>query len=328
MSVVTSHLALQAHIIALQKVLLTTFLYGPTSTHPISHQLENINAASRAAGTSAVDILAAQLQRQQAARPPTPRSSRSPVDRMRSNSTRSGVESRHASQYLVRYEEPSKVRSSSPVNTTMLDWRGRPKPDRTETDTTTMTGLTSYGMKSEAHDLYCLYAIDLQQHRTQELSETITSDPNPYCPHCKSTLSLSPGKAWEVLKDEDGYERCFKVSNRFVVKCHRDGADGQYTCVLCTRHADCHTVCGDVKALIKHIWSDHSIAELKNEEDITEVVELKCDRRRDSGHGHSVSNSSRRSASVGPHRHRSNRSTHAAEREAETYEFRSSRRGG
>jgi coenzyme F420-reducing hydrogenase delta subunit len=321
---VNSHTALQAQIIELQNVLLTTFLYGPTSTHPISHQLANINTASRAAGTSAVDILAAQLQRQQAARPPTPRSSHSPVRRMRSNSTRTTAETKYAPQSLVRYQETSKVRSSSPVNTTVLEWRGRLQPERTDTDTTTMTGLTSHGMNSEAHDLYCSYAIDLQQHRTQELSETITSDPNPYCPHCKGSLHLSPGKAWELLMDGDGYERCFKVSNRFVVKCHRDGADGQYTCVLCTRHASCHTICGDVKALIKHIWAEHSIAELKNEEDITEVVELNCDRRRDSGLTHSVSNSSRRSASVGPHRYRSK---HAFEREAEPHEFRSSRRG-
>ena len=325
---------------------MTTFLYGPTSTDSISHQLANLSAASRAAGTSAVDILAAQLQSQLGQLPLTPRSSHSPVSRSSRTELPPASHSTHtqlppashsthtqlppashsthtqlppvsrsshtpvppypatthssASTSLVRYQEPSQRRSSSPVNTTVLEWRGRPKPERTDTDTTSMTGPTSYGMKSSHTDLYCLYASDLQRHPSQELSASITSDPVPYCPHCKRTLHLSPGKAWEVLKNEDGYERCFQVSNRFVVKCHRGGADGQYSCVLCSRHADVVSVCGDVKALIKHVWEDHNIAELKHEEDITEVVELASDRRRDSGIGYSTSRGSRRSASVGP----------------------------
>jgi hypothetical protein len=308
----------------------------------VSHQLSNLNAASRAAGTSSVDILAAQIQRQQPALPPTPQSSHSPVSRSRAGSqatpyqppprsSRSPVSrsraSSHAVPYsathasdstptsLVRYQEPIRPRSGSPANTTVLQsWRGRPKPDRTDTDTTSMTGPTSVGMQSASHDLYCLYAIDLQRHRDQQLSDSITHDSVPHCPACKNTLHLSPGKAWEILKRDDGYERCFQVSNRFVVKCHRDGADGQYTCVLCTRHADCDTVCGDVKALIKHIWEDHNVGELKHEEDITEVVEIGGgDKRRDSGLGHSTSRGSRRSASLGHGSHR--RSRHGYERD-------------
>lgn len=325
-----THVALQAQIITLQSVLLTTFLYGPTSSDPISHQLANLTAASRVAGTSVVDILAAQLQRQQACLPPTPRSSHSPVGRSRAlqtppyPATATGMNSTSTSTSLVRYQEPMRPRSGSPVNTTVLDeWRGRPKVDRTDTDTTSMTGPTSYGMKSAPHDLYCLYAIDLQQHRDQQLASCITSDPVPYCPHCRRTLHLSPGKAWEVRKDDAGYERCFQVSNRFVVKCHRNNADGQYTCVLCSQHTDVDTVCGDVKALIKHVWEDHSIGELKHEEDITEVVEL-VDRRRDSGLGYSTSRrSSRRSASLGPSTWRSKS---GYEREVDGYERRSSRR--
>jgi len=81
------------------------------------------------------------------------------------------------------------------------------------------------------------------------------------------------------------------------------------------------TVCGDVKALIKHIWEDHSVGELKHEEDITEVVELVPDRRRDSGLGHSMSRS-RRSASVGY----GGRGKAGYEREVDVYERRSSRR--
>ncbi|KAH7405880.1 hypothetical protein DE146DRAFT_630581 [Phaeosphaeria sp. MPI-PUGE-AT-0046c] len=327
--VVHTHAALQAQIITLQSVLVTTFMYGPTSSDSISHQLGNLTAASRAAGTSVVDILAAQLQRQQASLPPTPRSSHSPVERSRASQalpgpiTAAGTSSTATSTSLVRYQEPIRPRSGSPANTTILnDWRGRPKVDRTDTDTTSMTGPTSYGMKSAPHELYCLYAIDLQRHRDQQLATSITSDPAPYCPHCRRTMHLSPGKAWEIRKDDAGYERCFQVSNRFVVKCHRDNADGQYTCVLCSQHTDVDTICGDVKALIKHVWEDHSISELKHEEDITEVVKL-VDRRRDSGLGHSTSRSRRRSASLGPS---SWRSKSGYEREVDTYEKRSSRR--
>jgi hypothetical protein len=319
---VVSQTALQSQIIALQSVLVTTFLYGPTSTDSIAHQLSNLTAASRVAGTSAVDILAAQLQRQQAALPPPPRSSHSPISRSHLS---------HAPPYrsgssptsLVRYQEPQRSRSGSPVNTTVLEWRGRPKPERTDTDTTSMTGPTSYGMKSDPHSLYCLYSIDLQRHRSQPLSASITSDPVPYCPHCKRTLHLSPGKAWEICKNDDGCERVFQVSNRFVVKCHRDGPDGQYSCILCTDHSNIASVCGDVKALIRHIWADHSVAQLKHEEDITEVVELAIDRRRDSGIGHSTSRGSRRSASLGPS---SWRSKPKFEREVDTYDMRSSKR--
>jgi hypothetical protein len=323
---VITHVALQAQIIALQGVLVTTFLYGPTSSDSISHQLSNLNAASRAAGTSSVDILAAQIQRQQEDLPLTPRSSHSPMGRSNASQATPYPIASHvtssSSTSLVRYQEPSRPRSGSPVNTTIMQWSGRHKVDRTDTDTTSMTGPTSYGMKSAPHDFYCLYAIDLQRHRDQPLAPSITSDSVPYCPHCKHTLHLSPGRAWEVCKDDNGDERCFQVSNRFVVKCHRDNADGQYTCVLCSRHADAVTVCGDVKALIKHIWEDHSIAELKHEEDITEVVELAVERRRDSGLSHSASRSSRRSASVGPS---NRRSKHAYDREADMSSRRSSR---
>ncbi|CAO2657307.1 Nn.00g034330.m01.CDS01 [Neocucurbitaria sp. VM-36] len=324
---VLSQTALQSQIIALQSVLVTTFLYGPTSSDPISHQLSNLNAASRAAGEASVDILATQQRRQQNALSPTPRSTHSPIARscptyaLPYPETATGTSS--TSTALVKHHQPSRLRSSSPVNTTVLEWRGRPKPERTDTDTTSMTGPTSYGMKSASHDLYCLYAIDLQRHPTQPLSASITSDPVPSCPHCQQTLHLSSGRAWEILKEDDGYERCFQVSNRFVVKCHRDGPDGQYSCVICSKYASVDTVCGDVKALIKHIWEDHDIRDLKHEEDIVEIIEQPAASRRDSGYG--ASRISRRSTSLGSSRRR--RSMPASEREVEKFEIRSSRWG-
>ena len=325
---VLSHTALQSQIITLQNVLVTTFLYGPTSSDPISHQLSNLNAASRAAGTASVDILVAQQRRQQEALLDTSHATRSPTARNTPSHalpypvTATGTSS--SSTALVKRRESSRVRSSSPVNTTVLEWRGRPKPERTDTDTTSMTGPTSYGMKSASHDLYCLYAIDLQRHATQPLSASITSDPVPNCPHCKQTLNLSSGRAWEILKEEDGYERCFQVSNRFVVKCHRDGPDGQYSCVICSIYGTVDTVCGDVKALIKHISEDHDIRELKHEEDIVEIIEQPAASRRDSGYG--ASRGSRRSNSLGSSRRR--RSMPTCDREMDTFEIRSLRWGG
>lgn len=180
-------------------------------------------------------------------------------------------------------------------------------------------------MKSAPHDLYCLYALDLQRHATQPLSSSITSGPEPYCPHCQQTLHLSSGKAWELFKEDDGYRRCFQVTNRFIVKCHRDGPDAQYSCVLCSRSAPIDTVCGDVKALVKHIWEDHNIRELKHEEDIVEIMEQPVRSRRDSVTGYEASRSSKKTASLASRSRR--RSLPAYEREVETFERRTSRRG-
>ena len=168
--------------------------------------------------------------------------------------------------------------------------------------------------------------MDLQRHATQPLSPSITSDSDPSCPHCKHTLHLSPGKAWEVIKNDDGYRRCFQVSNRFVVKCHRSGPDQQYACVLCSKHAPVVSICGDVKALIKHIWEDHSSRELKHEEDVVEVIKDTARRRWDSVTGFGASQSSGKSASRVSSRRR--RSLPAYERDHEVFERWPSRRDG
>ncbi|KAF1831846.1 hypothetical protein BDW02DRAFT_581755 [Decorospora gaudefroyi] len=359
----TSHTALQSQIIKLQGVLLATFLYGPTSAGTIAHQLSTVNAASRSAAAASVDILAELQERLQDERLPTSRSmhsmnarsgptyapsyepthsrsrarshtvshapSHAPSRELALPHTTTGTSS--TSTALMKYNEPreshaSRMRSSSPVNTTVLEWRGRPKPERSDTDTTSMTGPTSYGMKSASHDLYCLYAIDLQRSPTQPLSTTILSDAAPYCPHCECALHLSPGKAWEISKWDSDCERTFQVQNRFVVKCHRAGPDGQYCCVICSKYADADTVCGDVKALVKHLSDEHDIRELKHEEDIVEVIEQPVSRR-DSGigHGSSRDSRSRRSASLASGRRR-RKSLPAYEREVEIFEIRPSRR--
>jgi hypothetical protein len=375
---------------------------------PIAHQLSNVYAASRAAATSSVEILAVLQERLQDDRPLTPRSMHSTTARSSpthapsiapshsisqvasqhtasagpshivsytpthaTSHARSQSRSRarsqtishtptyashhktsHAPSYshspshhtshppsraltlpptatgtsststaLLKYHAPprtSHVRSSSPVNTTILDWR-----KGTETDITSMTGLTMTSMQSAVSDLYCSYAVDLQRDGTRSLSPSITSSPSPYCPHCKGGLHLSPGKAWEISKWDHDCERTFQVQNRFVVKCHRDGPDGQYCCVICTKYADADTVCGDVKALIKHLSDEHDIRELKHEEDIVEVIEQPVSRR-DSGIGNGSARRSRRSASLASSRRR--KSLPGYEREVDIFEVGRSRR--
>jgi hypothetical protein len=163
---------------------------------------------------------------------------------------------------------------------------------------------------TQHRNLYCAYASDLQRDPAQPLHSTLLSARDPYCPHCTTPLHLSPGKAWAISKWTGDTERTFQLQNRFVVKCHRAGPDAQYCCVLCSKYADADTICGDVKALVKHVSDEHDVRELKREEDIVEVIEQSVGMargsaggagKRDSGVGYpppSMSRPSRRSASV------------------------------
>lgn len=308
-------------MIKLQGVLLTTFLYGPTSSEPIPQQLAKLDAVSHAAASAAVDALNALELRLDIER----RAPSVSVSRRGSLRTPSMPGSFHLdeeqSTALVSYREPPRIRAGSPANMTVLR-RGRPDLDDVDTKY-----LRTYNTGSTDTDsLYCSYARDLDRHRSQQLSPSITEASTPTCPDCMRTLHLSSGKTWEVLKKDTGHERCFQVSNRFVVKCHRPGADAGYACMLCSKADDDVTICGDVKALIKHLCEDHKTSEFKAEEDITEVVELALgERRRDSGLAHSSSRSSRRSASVSSRRRSSK--PHIYDREVEAIEIRMPRRG-
>ncbi|KAF1934052.1 uncharacterized protein M421DRAFT_111689 [Didymella exigua CBS 183.55] len=317
-----SHVSLQSEVIKLQGVLLTTFLYGPTSSDPIPQQLSKIDAASHAAVVAAVDIMDASQLRLEAER----RASSVSVSRRGSLRAPSMPGSFHQdeeqSTTLVSYRDPPQIRAGSPANTTILS-RGRPDLDDVDT-----RSLRSYNKRAATNtdSLYCSYARDLDRYRLQQLGPSITDACTPSCPDCKRTIHLSSGKTWEVLKRDTGYERCFQISNRFVVKCHRPGADAGYACMLCSKADDDVTICGDVKALVKHMCEDHKTSEFKAEEDITEVVELALgEHRRDSELGHFSSRSSRRSASVSSHRRGSK--PHIYDREVEAIEIRMPRRG-
>ncbi|EMD65672.1 hypothetical protein COCSADRAFT_139900 [Bipolaris sorokiniana ND90Pr] len=227
----------------------------------------------------------------------------------------------------VKHDEPVHVRTNSPINTTILDWQSKvePEPSITESASTTVP--------SHPGHLYCQYAYDLQRDPTQPLHPTLLTTKDARCPHCAGSLHLSPGKAWEISKWAGDTERTFQVSNRFVVKCHRDGPDAQYCCVICSKYSDSDTICGDVKALVKHLSDEHDVRELKHEEDIVEVIEqVMVMGKRDSGVGYSGGGTasrgsrSRRSASVVSGKGRRRKSLGMVEREVDVFEVRSGRR--
>ncbi|EUC34709.1 hypothetical protein COCCADRAFT_35644 [Bipolaris zeicola 26-R-13] len=226
----------------------------------------------------------------------------------------------------VKHDEPVHVRTNSPINTTILDWQSKVEPASSVTES------TSTIVPSHPGHLYCQYAYDLQRDPTQPLHPTLLTTRDARCPHCAGSLHLSPGKAWEISKWAGDTERTFQVSNRFVVKCHRDGPDAQYCCVICSKYSDSDTVCGDVKALVKHLSDEHEVRELKHEEDIVEVIEqVMVVGKRDSGVGYtggaaSRGSRSRRSASVVSGKGRRRKSLGVLEREVDVFDVRSGRR--
>ena len=87
------------------------------------------------------------------------------------------------------------------------------------------------------------------------------------------------------------------------------------------------TVCGDAKALIRHVWMDHGVGELELEEDVVEAVEKVERRRRDSMLSFTEGRKGDwRSMSVGPVRRKTTRTLPEYEREVETVEVWSPRR--
>ena len=63
----------------------------------------------------------------------------------------------------------------------------------------------------------------------------------------------------------------FHVTNRFIVKCHRE--NGDLACVLCNRNRPVDTIWGSMSELVKHVQRAHDIEEYRQEVDIKEVRE-------------------------------------------------------
>jgi len=133
--------------------------------------------------------------------------------------------------------------------------------------------------------LFCNYSYDL--HKTgQPLDICFSKGGACACPMCGTRISVEEGRAWKIVKeivhdrivtpeydDEVIEERTYLISNRFVVKCHREKAG--FACILCYRHRDRDTLCETANGLVKHVWSKHDVAEYESEEpDIREVSML------------------------------------------------------
>ena len=126
--------------------------------------------------------------------------------------------------------------------------------------------------------LFCCYSLDLQYASHKPLNGAFAR--NAQCPDCGSRLDVSPDDVWAIAKCtdvvvlENGVERDvtqtreFHLGQRFVVKCHTP--DGQYACVLCSRHRERDAVCRSVEALANHVGRFHDVGELELDPDLRE----------------------------------------------------------
>lgn len=124
--------------------------------------------------------------------------------------------------------------------------------------------------------MFCIYSTDLQRNAQLPLANSYKMGGTGLCPFCRSHIDTRPGKAWEIVTDSHRWIngrirsrfRTFLVTNRFVIKSHREGSG--FACVLCARFSKSDTVCRQVGALMEHLWRDHSSEEMERDEDIVE----------------------------------------------------------
>jgi len=65
-------------------------------------------------------------------------------------------------------------------------------------------------------------------------------------------------------------EREFRLGQRFIIKCHTE--DGEFACILCSRHRDVDVVCGSVETLVNHVGRSHDVEEFEKEVDLRELL--------------------------------------------------------
>ncbi len=97
-------------------------------------------------------------------------------------------------------------------------------------------------------------------------------------------IPLEAGRAWKIYKEivrervtrsgrreeEVVDEIPYVLSNRFIVKCHRERSG--FACVLCFRYRDRDTLCETMEALANHVCKKHDIREFEDDSDIQEVA--------------------------------------------------------
>ncbi|KAJ4357553.1 uncharacterized protein N0V89_002129 [Didymosphaeria variabile] len=238
---------LQAQIIALQQRLLYTYediiLDPEFSRHPPSYHLKELVHTTRAARVAVIDALVMQSQRMLPSPIPTHTARLLPEDFPTSPIV-------HQPHDVVLHEHQTKLVKH-------IDHRSASRSPIRNT--------------KESPDLYCLYARNLQRNSSLPLADTFKSGGNGCCPYCHEHISTNPTKAWEIPKEDEqrkGGHRTFLIGMRFLVKCHRMG--GGFACMLCSRWKEADTVCGEVRALVEHLWKEHSCVELEGDENIGE----------------------------------------------------------
>lgn len=129
----------------------------------------------------------------------------------------------------------------------------------------------------DSDPLYCSYSLDLQYIRNKPLAANFARGGSCRCPACGVRLGVESNDFWEIDKRtprrisegrferEVVEEREFHLGQRFIVKCHTP--DGEFACVLCTRHRDRDAICPTVKSLVNHVGKFHEVSELEKEVD-------------------------------------------------------------
>lgn len=238
---------LQAQIIVLQQRLLYTYediIFNPDfPRHSPSYHLKELVHTTRAARSAVVGALEMQYRRMLPAPEPTDTVHRLPGSFPTSPTS-------HKPHDVIVHEHKTKLVERHSTNHS---------PTRNTKD------------KTASPELYCLYASNLQRTPSLPLADTFKSGGSGCCTYCHIHISSNPNKAWEIVKEDDqqkDMDRTFLVGTRFLVKCHRRG--GGFACVLCSKWKQSDTVCGEARALVEHLWKEHTCEELEGDDNIGE----------------------------------------------------------
>ncbi|KAF1985665.1 hypothetical protein K402DRAFT_334043 [Aulographum hederae CBS 113979] len=140
--------------------------------------------------------------------------------------------------------------------------------------------------------LYCKYSQHLQTNASKPLFPSFSASGDKRCPVCSTTIGIEPSRAWKITKDVEHSratktrknsttgkeetveeivveEKTWHVTNRFVVKCHRQ--NGEFACVLCSENRNVDTIWESMKGLVGHVQRVHGWEELRGEVDVREV---------------------------------------------------------
>ncbi len=288
MQKVTAQLQLQSQLITLQSTVIDLLQEAlVTGRPPDLHKLYNTSEFAR---DGVVRALCDQYKRMLAGAVPSPVRRRpvGPVRRVSSTPSLGLIQDRD--EHGRDGERRSVVSSSTSTSTSRRTQPRHRKPKALI--------MHEHDCK-QATALFCPFATSLQNFPTTPLASVLTTNPRSTsshppldtCPTCH-TVILSPASAksqsWRIDKDviiDEKYDkgsgelvsvterRTYRVDNRFIVKCHRDGRekDGRYACYLCFCYRGRDTICRDEERLVAHVSEGHEVGEYERDGDIVEV---------------------------------------------------------